>query len=93
MSKGRGHIQRAIAAAFAAEPDRSFRVFALAELAYPGETIDKRHTDAVDRALRKLRPVLGLWRCRARLQNETSWHNCWGLDTNSMPTVSAEVGG
>ena len=89
MSKGRGHIQRAIAAAFAAEPDRSFRVFALAELAYPGECIEKRHTDVVDRALRKLAPELGLSRCRVRPRKETSWHNSWGLAAKPMATGSS----
>src|SRR5690348_8529156 len=59
MSKGPGRIERAIEAAFAAEPDNGFTVEDLCIRAYPGEfkygyTIDKKHRVAVIRAAKKV---------------------------------------
>lgn len=87
MSRGPGHVQRTIAAVFVAEPSRAFRVSELAELVYPGEVIEKRHTDAVDRAIRKLIPVLGLRRCRVGAPKQRSWFNSWGLISKPMPAA------
>ena len=51
MSRGWGRIERAIAAAFEAEPRRAFSIEALARIAYPDiESVEKRHRVAIIRA-------------------------------------------
>lgn len=85
MSKGPGRVQRAIIAAFEAHPDRAFPVTELATLAYCDRPIEKRHTDAVDRALRSLADDLGLRTCRARRHGGWGWRNVWALKTKRMP--------
>lgn len=85
MSRGPGRVQRAIIAAFAAEPERAFTVQELAHLAFPEESIAKRHKDAVDRSLRALRDELGLRVCRIGLPHGSGWRNIWGKRTKSMP--------
>jgi hypothetical protein len=55
MSRGPGRIERAIEAAFAAEPDNAFNTLDLCEHAYPGvNRIDKKHRVAVLRALKRI---------------------------------------
>jgi hypothetical protein len=58
MSKGPGHIQRAILAAFEAEPDNAFTTVELCERAYPddddGLGWQKKHRIAVIRAAKKI---------------------------------------
>jgi hypothetical protein len=53
MSGGPGCVERAIAAAFMNSPDRVWNTYGLAELAYPGETIDYNKIDSVRRAADK----------------------------------------
>ena len=79
MSKGPGRVMRAIADAFEAQPHRRFTTEELAACAYPGEPIEKRHTDAVTRAVAKIAPTLGLKKCRARPRYAAGWRNVWGL--------------
>lgn len=78
MSKGPGRVQRAITAAFEAEPTRRFTTAELAAIAYPGTTVEKNHTDAVHRALTKLTAPLGLTKSRIALPNAFGWQHLWG---------------
>lgn len=51
MSRGPGRIERAVGAAFEANPSRTFTVAELAAVAYPdAPAIEKRHRVAVIRA-------------------------------------------
>lgn len=69
MSRGPGRIERAIDAAFAAEPDGAFTVERLAGMAYPeAGRIERRHRVAVLRAARNVlerRPEWRMERSRA----------------------------
>jgi hypothetical protein len=53
MSRGPGVIQRRLIAAFH-EPGRRFTVEELAEIAFPGEPLERKHAVSVRRALKKL---------------------------------------
>jgi hypothetical protein len=62
MSKGSGRIQRAIVAAFAADPDNAFTAGELCARAYPGVQVDKKHRVVVYQATAALQrrwPDLG----------------------------------
>lgn len=76
MSRGPGHVQRTVAAAFEAEPKGRFTTRQLAALAYPGETIERRHLNAVTRAIAKVTPALTFSRVGAR--DRFGWHHVWG---------------
>lgn len=78
MSKGPGRVQRAIIHAFESAPDRRFTVAEMAALVYPGTSLEKRHLDAVHRALLRLTPTLGLFKCRATLPRAFGWQHVWG---------------
>jgi hypothetical protein len=54
MSRGPGRIQRAISAAFAAEPDNALTTAELCERAYGTGAVDKKHRIAVVRAAKKI---------------------------------------
>jgi hypothetical protein len=54
MSRGPGVVQRRVIAALQSEPGRRFTVKKLAEIAFPGETIERTHEVSVRRALRSL---------------------------------------
>jgi hypothetical protein len=55
MSRGHGKVQRAVLAAFAAEPDNAFLLSQLCEQAYPGcNRIEKKHRIAVARAAKAI---------------------------------------
>ena len=55
MSRGPGRIERAIEAAFTAEPSRAFPVETLALVAFPGvNRLEKKHRIAVLRAAHKV---------------------------------------
>ena len=54
MSRGAGVVQRRIIAALQAEPMRLFTVEELAEIAFPGEPIERKHLVSVLRALKNL---------------------------------------
>jgi hypothetical protein len=59
MSRGHGTVQRAILAAFAAEPDNAFLLSELCGLVYPGlNRIEKKHRNAVARAAKAI-PSIG----------------------------------
>lgn len=76
MSKGPGHVQRAIAAAFDAEPLRRLTTRELAALAYPGKDIERRHLAATNRAAAKVVPALAF--CRVGDRDRLGWRYLWG---------------
>ena len=76
MSRGPGHVQRTIAAAYDAEPNRRFTTRQLAALAYPGVEIGKPQTDAVLRAIPSISPALTF--CRVGAKGRFGWHHVWG---------------
>jgi len=96
MSRGPGHVQCGIAAAFAEEPNRAFRVCELAAIVYAGEPIAKRHLNTVDRALRRLAPQIGLIPLRSRITaKKRPWANKWvrlGRAIPSFAEINAEIG-
>ena len=49
-----GVVQRRLVAALQAEPKRLFTVEELAEIAFPGEPIERKHAVSVRRALKNL---------------------------------------
>ncbi|MBV9528199.1 hypothetical protein [Sphingomonas sp.] len=58
MSKGAGHVMRAILQVVDGEPDRSFDVDELCRRAYPDvAAIELKHRQAVIRALRRMVPL------------------------------------
>jgi len=73
MSRGLGRVQRCIAEAFEAQPSKRFTVEDLAKLAFPGETIQRKHREVVRRALRRLEPELGLHKSRAGVLRDAGW--------------------
>jgi hypothetical protein len=60
MSRGPGVVQRRLVAAFQVEPGRRFIVKELAEIAFPGEPIERKHEVSVRRALQALKKLPGL---------------------------------
>jgi hypothetical protein len=54
MSRGPGAAQRTLTEAIQGEPGRLFTVKDLAEIALPGEPIERKHTVSVRRALKNL---------------------------------------
>jgi hypothetical protein len=52
MSRGAGVVQRRLVEALRAEPTRRFTVKKLAEIAFPGVTIERSHEVSVRRALK-----------------------------------------
>ena len=55
MSRGHGQVQRAILAAFAADPDNAFLLSELCERVYAGcNRIEKKHRNAVARAAKAI---------------------------------------
>jgi hypothetical protein len=76
MSRGPRRVQRAITAAFAAEPTRRFTTRELAALAYPGEEINRSRTNAVIRAVPQIEPALTF--CRVGAMDRFGWLHLWG---------------
>ncbi len=72
MSRGLGVVQRRIIAALQAEPMRLFTVEELAEIAFPGEPIERKHAGSVRRALKNL-PGLDLHLYRAGKLRTRGW--------------------
>ena len=54
MSRGAGNVQRSLIAAFQGELGRRFTAKELAEIALPGEPIERKHLVSVRRALKNL---------------------------------------
>lgn len=78
MSRGLGRVQRCIVEAFESQPTRRFTVDELAALAYSGETIQRKHKEAVRRALKRLQPELGLHKYRAGFLRVSGWRHVIG---------------
>lgn len=78
MSRGLGRVQRCFAEAFEGQPSRRFTVEELAKLAFPGETIQRKHKEAVRRALKRLEPELGLHKYRAGFLRVSGWRHVIG---------------
>lgn len=76
MSRGPGRIQRAIAAAFDAQPTRRFTTRELAALAYPGTEIGKTQINGVLHAIPTITPALTA--CRVGATDRLGWHHVWG---------------
>lgn len=72
-----GHVQRAIAATFEADPSRKATVAELAAEILGGT--EMKHIVSVHRALRSVAAVLGLTRCRIGSPETGGWHHVWGL--------------
>jgi hypothetical protein len=60
MSRGNGHVQSSIEAALAASPHATYTIRDLAQTAYPGVIIEKRHRVAVSRAVHSMKRS-GIW--------------------------------
>ncbi len=78
MSRGQGIVQRRLIAAFQNEPTRHFTVEQLAEIAFPGEELDRKHAVSVRRALKNL-PGLDLHLCRSAKPRAHGWRYVVGL--------------
>lgn len=72
MSRGPGILQCSLIAAFQGESGRRFAVEELAEIAFPGETIERKHLVSVRRALRNL-PGLKLHFQRSGERGARGW--------------------
>ena len=78
MSSGPGIVQRRLIAALQSEPTRRFTVEQLAEIAFPGEQIERKHVVSVRRALKNL-PGLDLHVFRAGKPRAHGWRYVVGL--------------
>ena len=78
MSRGLGIVQRGLLAAYQLEPTRRFTVKQLAEIAFPGEQIERKHAVSVRRALKNL-PGLDLHVCRIARSGAHGWCYVVGL--------------
>ncbi len=78
MSRGPGVVQRKLISAFQSEPTRRFTVEQLAEIAFPGEQIERKHAVSVRRALKNL-PSLNLHVFRAAKPRAHGWRYVVGL--------------
>jgi hypothetical protein len=72
MSRGPGIVQRRLIAAIQGEPGRLFTVKELAEIAFPGEPIERKHEVTVLRALKNL-PGLELHWYKAGKSRTRGW--------------------
>jgi len=72
MSRGPGIVQRRLIAALQNEPTRRFTVEQLAEIAFPGEQIERKHAGSVRRALKNL-PGLDLSIITANKPGTRGW--------------------
>ncbi len=78
MSRGPGVVQRRLIAAFQSEPTRRFTVEQLAEIAFPGQQIERKHEVSVRRALKDL-PGLHLHVFRGAKPRAHGWRYVVGL--------------
>ncbi len=78
MSRGLGIVQRRLIAAFQREPTRRFTVEQLAEIAFRGEQIERKHAVSVLRALKDL-PGLDLHVSRGAKPRAHGWRYVVGL--------------
>jgi hypothetical protein len=89
MSKGPGRVQRAISAAFAAEPDNAFLLSELCERVYPGlNRIDKKHRNAVARAAKAI-PSIDYMK-REVLGSELVFYDQFNVMSYAMARLKAD---
>jgi hypothetical protein len=90
MSRGHGKVQRAILAAFAAEPDRAFLLSELCEQIYSGRNrIEKKHRNAVARAARAI-PSIDHMR-RETLGSELVFYDPLNVMSYAMARLKADA--
>jgi hypothetical protein len=93
MSKGPGRVERAIIAAFKAEPDRAFTTEELALAVYAGlNRAEKKHRVAVLRAMRRLRsghPEMGEFRSET-LGGQAVYFNRTSVTSYAMARAKAD---
>src|SRR5262245_59130288 len=91
MSKGPGRIQRAISAAFEAEPDNAFTTLELCEHAYPdddGPGWKTKHRIAVLRAAKK---ILQLDHMETKaLGGQLVFYDCFNVMSYAMARLKAD---
>jgi hypothetical protein len=98
MSKGLGHVGRAILAAFEDEPDNAFTTEELCERAYPrtaGHLFERKQRVAVQRAVKILmrhRPDLGLaaWREFMARGQPCAFYRQYNVLSYAMARLKAE---
>jgi len=89
MSRGHGKIQRAILAAFEAEPDNCFLLSELCERVYPGlNRIDKKHRNAVARAAKAI-PSIDHWK-REVLGSELVFYDPFNVMSYAMARLKSD---
>ena len=84
MSRGFGRVQEALIHKFADHPG-PYSIYDLAAAVYPGAEIQKRHKDAVNRAVLKLAPVLGLRQTRMGMPRTGGWKSGWAVAGKTVP--------
>ncbi len=94
MGKGPGRVERAIEAAFIAEPDNAFTVDDLCDRVYRGvNRIEKKHRVSVIRAAKSLcdrRPALNLnWLCSDRLGGALVFYTADNLMSYAMARLKS----
>jgi hypothetical protein len=72
MSRGLGKVQLSLIAALEAQPNRHFTVIELAQAAFPGVAIKRKHEVSVRRALGKL-PETKLHSLRGGKSGSRGW--------------------
>lgn len=89
MSRGDGKVQRAILAAFAAEPDNAFLLSELCARVYSGRNrIVKKHRNAVARAAKAI-PSIDWWR-RETLASELVFYDPLNVMSYAMPRMKSD---
>jgi hypothetical protein len=92
MSRGHGTVQRAILAAFAAEPDNAFLLCELCERVYAGRNhIEKKHRNAVARAARAI-PSIGHMK-RGVLGSELVFYDPLNVMSYAMARLKSDCPG
>jgi hypothetical protein len=89
MSRGHGTVQRAILAAFAAEPDNAFLLCELCERIYPGRNrIEKKHRNAVARAAKAISSIDHMK--REVLGSELVFYNPFNVMSYAMARLKSD---
>jgi hypothetical protein len=82
MSRGIGLVQRRIKDAFESNPGKAFTIVGLAEIAFPGQTIERKHKQSVRRALSKLisDARIAIYQCSVGHSHSRGWFLSMTLD-------------
>lgn len=93
MSRGPGHIQRAIEAVFAAEPDNAFTTEDLCDRIYHGNNrVERKHRVAVLRAAKNVCTRSDSWQCwrGEKLGNPVVFLNPYNVMSYAMARSKSE---